>query len=262
MSQPCVVTIMAAGEGKRMNSDVPKVLHLFNGVPMLVRIILQANKLSPSKIIVVTGKHNFLIQLSIQTYFNENNIVMNNIYYVQQKEPNGTAGAISCCLDLYEFDIESNLNENVLILNGDMPLVQFELLDIFVKQCLEIKHGANFLVCDLENPHGYGRILTADGCVVGIREEKDCSEEERKLTTVNVGIYLFSASILKTYIPLIKNDNVQHEYYLTDLAKLLVGKIKSVTIPSSMVYQIHGVNTREELYALEQSHKNEYIYLK
>ena len=254
--QPCVVTIMAAGEGKRMNSNIPKVLHLFKGIPMLVRILMQASRLKPDKIIVITGKYHHLIQLTVETHLRELNVDIHtqNIVYVQQPEPNGTGGAISCCLDLYNEDIESNLNENVLILNGDMPLVQFELLEDFVNRCIETKSQANLLVCDIENPQGYGRILYNDDRVfIGIREEKDCSEEERTIPTVNVGIYLFSASVLKHYIPLIKNDNAQREYYLTDIAKMLVGKIQTISIPPSMTYQIYGVNTQEELRKLEYS---------
>jgi bifunctional N-acetylglucosamine-1-phosphate-uridyltransferase/glucosamine-1-phosphate-acetyltransferase GlmU-like protein len=239
---------MAAGEGKRMNSSIPKVLHLFNQVPMLVRIINESNKLNPSKIIIITGKYDELIKETLKLYLNE---IFEKLTFVQQKSPNGTGDAINSTLHLY------NKNENVLILNGDTPLISYYLLNNFIK----LNHDALLLVAKLDNPYGYGRILYNNEKVFsGIKEEKDANEEEKKINIVNVGIYYFTSEILQKYIPLIDNINVQNEYYLTDIVKIIKNTstidIKTHLIEEELKYQILGVNTQAELLDLENKYKN------
>jgi len=250
-----VVTIMAAGEGKRMKSDIPKVLHLFKFAPMLVRIIIEVNRLNPKKIIIITGKFDKLIKDTLIDYLNDT--IYKKIIFVKQEIANGTGGAIKSSLSCY-----SN-NDNILILNGDMPLIKASLL----KQIINGKINT-LLVTDLENPSGYGRILygVSDNKFIGIREEKDCSDEERIIKTVNVGIYYFNGSVLKKYIPMINNDNVQNEYYLTDIVKViceanneleeLENKIELNTflVDEDNKYQILGVNTKEELEELQKKY--------
>lgn len=252
-----VVTIMAAGEGKRMKSDIPKVLHLFKFAPMLVRIITEVNKLNPKKIIIITGKFDKLIKETLIDYLYDN--LYKKIIFVKQEIANGTGGAIKSSLEQYNDD------ENVLILNGDMPLIKSTLL----KQIIHSKINT-LLVTDLENPTGYGRILYSENenKFIGIREEKDCSSEEKLIETVNVGIYYFNSSVLKKYIPMINNDNVQNEYYLTDIVKVicednndsnnheLENKIELNTflVDEDNKYQILGVNTKEELQDLENKY--------
>lgn len=185
------VTIMAAGEGKRMNSNIPKVLHLFKGIPMLIRIILEVIKLEPNKIIIITGKYDLLIKSTIKEYF-ENNDKLNltlvkyekiqELIFVKQNIPNGTGDAINCTLDNH------NENENILILNGDTPLLSSELLNKF----LEEKHctSAKILLSKLDNPYGYGRIIYDNkNNFIEIKEKKDCSEEQKKIDIINCGIY-------------------------------------------------------------------------
>jgi UDP-N-acetylglucosamine diphosphorylase/glucosamine-1-phosphate N-acetyltransferase len=244
---------MAAGEGKRMNSVLPKVLHSFNGVPMLIRIIEETYKLEPSKIIIITGKYNLLIQSKINEYFVKNNNILEKINYIIQKNPLGTGDAIKSCLDIY-----SN-NENILILNGDMPLIKFDLLKELIKNSNLVK----LLVANLENPFGYGRILyDSNNEFIGIKEEKDCTTEEKNINIVNVGIYFFHSSILKKYIPMINNDNIQKEYYLTDIIKIIKNNtnilIDTYLVDNIYQYQIMGINTQDELINLENIYKNIY----
>jgi UDP-N-acetylglucosamine diphosphorylase/glucosamine-1-phosphate N-acetyltransferase len=266
-SENLTVTIMAAGEGKRMNSNIPKVLHLFKGKPMLVRIILEVFKLNASKIIVITGKYHNLIKETLDKYF-QNNI----INYVQQYNPCGTGDAIKCTLDYY------TNNENVLILNGDMPLITSNLLKKFIE---EYNYNSNkIMVAKLDNPFGYGRIIyDNENNFIGIKEEKDCSIEEKNIKITNVGIYYFHSTVLQRYIPLINNNNNQKEYYLTDIIKVIkesntmnlskrsrdkelfsgtiveenIDNIKTYCIDDNLIYQIMGVNTQEELANLEKS---------
>jgi UDP-N-acetylglucosamine diphosphorylase/glucosamine-1-phosphate N-acetyltransferase len=253
-----VITIMAAGEGKRMNSDVPKILHKFNSIPMLIRIIIESYKLYPKKIIVITGKYDKLIKNTINEYFSEDNHdILDNIIFVQQHNPNGTGDAIKSTLEHY------TNNDNVLILNGDMPLVSYTLLKKFIssenKDSLYSIEIAKLLVAQLDNPYGYGRILyNNNNDFIGIKEEKDCSIQEKKITVTNVGIYYFNANILKKYIPLINNNNSQKEYYLTDIIKIMRQysdiNIETYQIEEELKYQIMGVNTQEELKNLEEEY--------
>ena len=247
------VTIMAAGEGKRMNSIIPKVLHHFNGVPMLIRIILESIKLSAKKIIIITGKYDTLIKSEIKSYFDKNNIFFYDaLIFVQQTVPNGTGDAIRSTLHEYSD------SEDVLILNGDMPLLKADLLQNFMLTY----SPAKLLVAQLDNPYGYGRILYKDDNnlkkFIGIKEEKDCSPSEKEIQIINAGIYLFHSTVLKKYIPLITNDNAQKEYYLTDIVKIIRENsdidIRTYLIEDSLKYQIQGVNTQKELHDLETNY--------
>ena len=252
------VTIMAAGEGKRMNSNIPKVLHNFNGIPMLIRIILEASKLNPNNIIIITGKYDILIKDTLKSYFENNNNInlFDKLTFINQTVPCGTADAIKYTLESYSEDDE------VLILNGDMPLISSNLLEKFISE-----RSPRLLVAQLENPYGYGRILyDNENKFICIREEKDCSEEERLIDITNVGIYYFNSMLLKKYIPMIDCNNVQKEYYLTDIVKVIreekremlgssSDELNNDIIEESMKYQIHGVNTKKELEDLEEKYK-------
>lgn len=233
---------MAAGEGKRMNSPIPKVLHMFNGKPMLVRIIEIAQKLNPAKVIVVTGKHDLLIRGTLSTYLDTNCLI-----FVNQPEPRGTGDAIKQCLSHY------SPGENVLILNGDMPLITQDILERFIKTASNI----SILVARFNNPTGYGRIFSDSSGVVEIVEEKDCTAEQKLNDIVNTGIYIINSMLLKMYIPLITNKNAQQEYYLTDIVKII--RRTSIIINAYLIYReseikcVSGVNTQDELAALECS---------
>lgn len=242
---PLTVTIMAAGEGKRMNSSLPKVLHPVGGMPMLLRILGEVLKLKPETVIIVTGKYDKLIRETI--YYHYKTEIPLSVCFAQQKEPRGTGDAIKTTLDLYAD------NEQVLILNGDMPFITHRLLQDFMRT----KEKATIMTAQIDNPSGYGRILLNDAkkCT-DIREEKDCSPEERTIKTVNVGIYSIEAGLLKTCIPEIKNDNKQGEYYLTDIIRILHEKTGEIwatyQVYEDQKYQVYGVNTQEELRELEK----------
>ena len=238
-----VVTILAGGLGKRMQSNLPKVLHLFKGKPMLVHIIEQSYNLKPSKILIITGKYNDLIQETLRKYFDEN--LFNQFTFVIQETPLGTGHAINCCLPYY------SENETVLILNGDTPKLNQSLLEKFL-----FSSNENLLMtCVLDNPYGYGRIINnKKNEIQKIVEEKDANIEEKKINIVNSGIYKIKGDHLKKYIPLIKNDNKQQEYYLTDIIEILIKNnthILNYTILKEENNLILGVNTKEQLENLE-----------
>lgn len=239
MENELVVVIMAGGEGKRMNSTLPKVLHYYQGIPMLVRIIQTIKLLNPYKIIVITGKHTQLIKETVSLY------AIHDIAYVNQPEPLGTGHAIKCTLP-YIKD-----TDKVMILNGDTPIITENIL----RNVMSYREPMIIIAGTMENPTGYGRMICNESQnLLYIVEEKDCNEDERKVKIVNSGIYYVDGELLIKYIPKITNENVQKEYYLTDIVKI----IKSETDINIAVYvvseednrYIKGVNTQEELKTL------------
>jgi bifunctional UDP-N-acetylglucosamine pyrophosphorylase/glucosamine-1-phosphate N-acetyltransferase len=243
MESQLTITILAAGEGKRMRSNIPKVLHLFKGKPMLVRVIETALCLKPNKLIVVTGKYHNLIKETLSKYIN-----IENILFVKQTAPLGTGHAVRECLPYY------SSNEWVLILNGDMPLINQRILENFLKthcyMCI--------LVAMFSNPKGYGRIVYNEmGEFTEIVEEKDCDFEQSFINVVNSGIYFINSQLLLRYITNIDNNNAQNEYYLTDIVKIIRQNEKfsigTFLIDKNENKYISGVNTPEELEVLENN---------
>ena len=242
MNQNLIVTILAGGEGKRMNSNIPKVLHMFNEKPMLVKIIETVMLINPKKIIIITGKYNDLIQETIAKYINNTESL---IKYIIQDKQLGTGHAIKCCLPYY--NEYYNENEKILILNGDMPLITKDILDKFIFNSNNFL--LNILVSKMDNPTGYGRIIYNDNKFIKIVEEKDCNEYEKKINIINSGIYIVDSNILQKYIPLIENNNSQKEYYLTDIVKIVNTNIEINTflLDEKDNLFISGVNTINEL---------------
>ncbi len=243
-----IVIIMAGGEGKRMNSPLPKVLTPINKKPMLIHILhmLESLEPTPHKILIVVGKHHDLIKQVVSKHIKKNK----NIIYVNQNEPLGTGDAVKCCLP------ELVWNDNVLILNGDVPLIQNDTILEFVNGCDE----AGIISFNLDNPYGYGRIIKNKNILKYIKEEKDCNEEEKMVKEVNAGIYFFSAMVLKTYIPKIDNNNKSKEYYLTSIVDKILEKedleFNIFNISDEKKYEVMGVNNQEELKTLENIYLN------
>lgn len=246
-----VVTILAGGNGTRMRSEYPKVLHSFEGKPMLTRIVETAYKLNPKRIIIVTGKHHDKIVNTINTQVKDKEKEKEKeteIIYVQQPIAQGTGDAIKCCLKEYAKE------DKVLILNGDTPKLTHTILETFITHA---KGSCNILCAKLENPQGYGRIYQNEtGEVEGIIEEKDCSAIQKQIQIVNTGIYYMDTTILQKYIPLITNNNKKEEFYLTDIVKIVKNNswnvIHAVKLNESSNKYIMGVNSPEELIDLTQ----------
>ena len=239
MENELVVVIMAGGEGKRMNSTLPKVLHYYQGIPMLVRIIQTIKLLNPYKIIVITGKHQKIIQETVSLY------AIHDIAYVNQPEPLGTGDAIKSALP-YIRD-----TDNVMILNGDTPIIKENIL----RNLMAYREPLTIIAGTMENPTGYGRMICNESQnLLYIVEEKDCNEDERKVKIVNSGIYYVDGELLLNYIPKITNNNVQKEYYLTDIVKIIKSEtdinIKVYVVSEEDNRYIKGVNTQEELKTL------------
>lgn len=244
------ITILAGGMGKRMQSDLPKVLHKVKGTAMIVRLLHQIQLLSPDKILIVVGKYRHQIQEEI-----EKNILDEKIIYVDQPEPLGTGHAVKCTLNEFE-DHAKIIN---IILNGDMPLLKYETIKEIYDYYLTKKSIFLITSINLNNPAGNGRIIIDQlNNFKEIIEEKDCTPKQKTITLVNCGIYIIDSNILKKYIPMINNLNAQSEYYLTDLVKIysnasINNKIELFILESSKEVEIYNVNTKEQLYFAEKN---------
>jgi bifunctional UDP-N-acetylglucosamine pyrophosphorylase/glucosamine-1-phosphate N-acetyltransferase len=235
------VIILAAGQGSRMKSDLPKVVHRLAGKPMLQHVIDTASQLDADKIHIVVGHGAEIVK---QTIHDE------NVNWCLQAEQLGTGHAVAQAIDA----IPSGAK--VLILYGDVPLTSASTLKELISS-VEAQQ-LSLLTVELENPMGYGRIIrNSDGVIAAIVEEKDASEEQRHVTEVNTGILAMSADSLHGYIPLLKNSNAQGEYYLTDIIEIAVKHGDRVENHQPQFEQeVQGVNNRLQLCELECWHQS------
>lgn len=234
---PLHVVILAAGQGSRMKSALPKVLHPIAGRPMLHHVIATAKQLGAERIHTVIGHG----AESVRAATNEA-----SVNWVTQSEQLGTGHAVAQALpDLPD-------DARVLVLYGDVPLTHHETLEGLVGRLDDNTLG--LLTVTMDNPQGYGRIVrTADGDVRSIVEQKDASPEQQQICEVNTGILAVSAKHLKTWLPALSNSNAQGEYYLTDIIAMAVeqGLGVSVSQPENP-YEVQGVNNRLQLAELER----------
>ncbi len=227
------IVILAAGKGSRMKSTTPKVLHSICGKPMLYHIVKEAKKISDDVTIVIAHQKE-RVKETMESLFA-------NLNYIEQDAENfpGTGGALKSYIPKHD---------EVLVLNGDMPLVTAKSMERF----FACKSDIVMSVFDLENPDGYGRVVIENGEVCYIVEQKDASEKELMVSTVNAGVYAFKKEILLTYVPRLSNDNAQKEYYLTDIIKL--AKEDGHSISALLVDEEHfkGVNSKKDLAEAEE----------
>jgi len=222
------IIILAAGKGSRMKSPKAKVLHTISGKPMLYHII-KASKNISNDISVVIAHQKEAVQEQMENLFDDINFIVQDA-----KNFPGTGGAMKNV---------SPKNEKVLVLNGDMPLITSDALQGF----LDTEADIIMSIFDLDNPDGYGRVVIENKQVQRIVEQKDASENELKVTTVNAGIYAFSKSVIDKYIPLLSDDNAQKEYYLTDVISM--AREDGLNIAPLLVDEenFKGVNSKKDL---------------
>jgi len=248
---------MAGGLGKRMESELPKVLHqvvypldITKSFPMIVHIINTSIKIGANKIFVIVGKYKDIIKKTIDEYIE----ITDFIEYIEQEPALGTGHAIKCALP----SLSEYMDERALILSGDVPLISLSTLT-------SLNDNKNkILITELSNPYGCGRILfdkLNSDKIIGIREEKDCNEDEKNIKFVNCGIYQIKVSELIELIPLINNNNKSNEYYLTDIIGLMIGKsiqIETFVLEKELQYEIKNVNTKKDLEELNEYIKNKF----
>jgi bifunctional UDP-N-acetylglucosamine pyrophosphorylase/glucosamine-1-phosphate N-acetyltransferase len=235
------VIILAAGAGTRMRSLKPKVLHAIAGIPMVEHVYNTTKKLGAKQIQVVYGHGGDLLKQQCQHF---------DVEWALQDEQLGTAHAVQ--------QASPNINDHdiALILYGDVPLIKTETLNKLIKKVSA--NNVSLLTVNLDDPTGYGRIVRENEKVVSIVEHKDATDEIKKIKEVNTGILAVNAAYLNECLNKIDNNNVQGEYYLTDIIALAVdegNEVFSTQVEHS--YEVEGINDRKQLAKLERIYQRE-----
>lgn len=242
MSSKLNVVILAAGKGTRMHSETPKVLHELAGLSLVEHVIATARNLNPDNITLVVGH---------QAEEIETHLADKDLHFALQAEQKGTAHAVEQALPFLDEDAI------VLILYGDVPLTTVQSLQKLLALCNESTMAV--LTSVVKNPDGLGRILRdSAGNIKAIVEEKDANDIEKSITEINTGIMVFPVKKLKQWLPKIKNNNSQNEYYLTDVVTLAVAdECKVKTSTCTVEHEAYGVNDLLQLANLEKIYQRQ-----
>src|SRR3569623_544730 len=236
------VIILAAGQGTRMRSRLPKVLHAIGGQSMLAHVIATVRTLEPSAVHIVYGHGGTQVRAALQD---------RPVTWVEQTQQLGTGHAVAQALPQIPDD------EVVLVLYGDVPLTQASTL----QRLLAATEGGalGLLTAHLDDPSGYGRIIRdAQGDVIAIVEHKDASDEQRRINEINTGMLAVSASRLRLWVSALDNKNSQGEFYLTDIIAMAVRDGVAVqTVHPAAISEIRGINNRAQLAELERIYQRQ-----
>lgn len=230
--------ILAAGQGTRIKSDLPKVLHKVCGKEMVNHVIDTMRKAKIDDINVIIGKGAELVKEKTAS---------RNVSYSLQEEQLGTGHAVKCAIDFLK-----NKTGVVGVFAGDAPLIKPETINKLFETHMENKNAATLLSSIVEDPTGYGRIVRDGDEVLKIVEHKDCTEEELKINEMNAAIYCFDIESLLSSLEKLSNDNNQGEYYLTDVIGILKDEGKKVGALSIDYEETIGVNSRVQLAEAEE----------
>ncbi|MDP5053085.1 MAG: NTP transferase domain-containing protein, partial [Congregibacter sp.] len=222
------VVILAAGQGTRMRSTLPKVLHPLARRPLLAHVLNSARALKPIRIHVVVGHGAEQVQAAVDAP---------DIHWVMQAEQLGTGHAVLQAMPGVDAD------STVLILYGDVPLLRASTLQEL------IANSPALLTADLDDPDGYGRVLRDSGDQLqGVVEHKDATAQERMITEINTGVLAYPAAMLNDYLPRVGNANAQGEYYLPDVLSMAVNQGHCVAaLRANESNEVMGINDRVQL---------------
>ena len=241
-SRPLNVLVMAAGLGTRMKSNRAKVLHELGGSPLIAHVVRTAQKLDPRTILVVVGHQAEEVEKAVLAEIGE------LASFAIQAKQRGTGDAVESARSQLEHS-----NSLVLVLSGDVPMIKEETLRNFIDHHNNAGAVCSILSVRLENPTGYGRVIRDESeSFQKIVEQRDASEEERKVKEINSGIYCFEANALFEALRKVEPANDQGEYYLTDVPQIIMasgGKISVFLHGDSR--EVYGINSRAELAEFE-----------
>ncbi len=244
--RPLVAVVLAAGEGTRMRSRVPKVLHPLCGRPMVLHVIDTLVELPLERIVVVVGHQAETVTKTLQ-----NELVTDiPVEFVEQRVPRGTGDATSVALTAFSDAVD---DDDVIVLSADIPLLRADTLALLATEHRLADAAATLLTAELDDPTGYGRIVRdARGTVERIVEQSDGNPEELAIREVNPSIYCFRRAFLAPALRRVSPENAQGEYYLTDVIEVLRSTGHSVlAVPATDATETLGVNDRAQLAAAE-----------
>jgi bifunctional UDP-N-acetylglucosamine pyrophosphorylase / glucosamine-1-phosphate N-acetyltransferase len=238
MDQGLSVVVLAAGEGKRFRSALPKPLHPLAGRPLLWHVLAAAAPLKADRTIVVVGNGADRVAPAVEGFD------LGPVQFAVQASQRGTGDALAAALPLLD-----DADGDVLVLSGDAPLITLPLLEGLLAAHRSAKAAATLLTSTLEDPTGYGRILRdADGALVGVVEQRDATPAQRVIREVGAGLYVFRRAVLDRLAEL-RPDNEQGEFYLPDLVPLVLAGGGRVATAHGPEEEVRGVNDRVELAA-------------
>jgi bifunctional UDP-N-acetylglucosamine pyrophosphorylase/glucosamine-1-phosphate N-acetyltransferase len=236
------IVILAAGMGKRMHSQLPKVLHPLAGKPLLTHVVDTARALSPTSLTVIYGHGGEAVPEALKAA---------DLAFAKQEPQLGTGHAVMQAIP--------HLNNTVptLILYGDVPLTTAASLQRLLDRAGTEK--LSILTVELDNPTGYGRIVREGGEIVRIVEQKDASEAERSIHEINTGIMVAPTAKLTQWLATLSKDNAQGEYYLTDIvARAVADGVPVVSAQPDTIAETLGVNSKVQLAELERIYQTQY----
>jgi UDP-N-acetylglucosamine diphosphorylase/glucosamine-1-phosphate N-acetyltransferase len=227
--------ILAAGQGTRMKSDLPKVLHTIQDRPMVLYVIDRVKQLNPEKTIVVIGYQGDRVRDACRD---------SGVEFVLQEEQLGTGHAVMQCEKAL-----ADFEGTVIILNGDVPCLGADTLDGFTSFHETEGAAGTVLTARLADPSGYGRIVrSSGGSLLKIVEHKDATDQELEINEINSGLFCFDKKVLFDVLDHTDRDNAQKEYYLPDAIEMLRGRgLKVAAYCVEDEREVSGVNTVEEL---------------
>jgi len=239
------IIILAAGLGTRMKSDMAKVLHKVCGKPMISHVVEMASTVAGENIIVVTGYQSDQVRETVRKSA--------QVGFAFQEKQLGTGHAVQCAMAELHPDVE-----HVVVLCGDVPLLSAVTVFTFIKSHRKESNQITVLAVEVENPTGYGRmIVNPDGRLVKIVEEADADQDEKKIKRINSGIYCVEKKFLEYALRMLKPDNVQKEYYFTDIVAIGADENKKIGMfmgkdPDEVV----GINCIRDLMEAERLMSN------
>ncbi len=227
------VAILAAGRGTRMKSDLPKVLHCLGNRSLVERVLDSTSAIAPSRRLIIVGYKSELVKDALSLY-------SPSVEFVEQTEQLGTGHAIQQVIPFLE-----GFEDDFLVLNGDLPLLRPETLELMLKTHRKAGNPATILTAIVPDPKGYGRVFCDDqGFLKEIIEDRDCTIDQKQNRRINAGAYCFRWPDLARVLPNLTSSNTQNEYYITDA----VNYLNPVTVVDVPDYQeILGINDRIQL---------------
>ena len=226
------VAVLAAGKGTRMKSNLPKVLQPLAGATLVERVLASARNLQPERRLLIVGHQAERVEQQLST--------VGGLEFVLQQPQNGTGHAVQQLLEPL-----ANFEGELLVLNGDVPLLRAETIDQLVSSHRSSGAQVTLLTARLKDPTGYGRVFADEhGQVSSIIEHRDCSEEQRRNNLTNAGIYCFNWTALAEVLPKLSTDNDQGELYLTDTVAMLA---KAMHVEVADPDEVNGINNRQQL---------------